>query len=257
MLFRRDLGRSGSALACNILAGRPKGTQWPSSRDAPKARQPRPPHAAQSVRAGVPWAGRWQGVHWPSPACVCTPAACCHMPAQHTRTAPGTAVPTSCMTWHRPPRTVDARVCPAQARPQSPAACALRPTHHCNPPVSQRLTVQEEGGAPDVEGTLVEAELLEVAGGAQLPSPGQPPPSAARLTAAPRSLTGRIGHRPTGGPGSRPGRPLFTSVSCRRCLRVRASSLGHAWPSQASKWAGLSQWCHVTTLRNVGSGAYM
>ena len=146
MLFRRDLGRSGSALACNILAGRPKGTHMAVVPRRANARQPPPPHAAQSVRAGVPWAGRWQGVHWPSPACVCTPAACCHMPAQHTRTAPGTAVPTSCTTWHRPPRTVDARVCPAQARPQSPAACALRPTHHCNPPVSQRLTVQEEGG---------------------------------------------------------------------------------------------------------------
>ena len=146
MLFRRDLGRSGSALACNILAGRPKGTQWPSSRDAPKARQPRPPHAAQSVRAGVLWAGRGTGMHWPSPACVRTPAACCHMPAQHTRTAPGTAVPTSCTTWHRPPRTVDARVCPAQACPESPAPCDLRPTDLCPPPVSQRLTVQEEGG---------------------------------------------------------------------------------------------------------------
>ena len=214
------------------------------------ARQPPPPHAAQSVRAGVLWAGRGTGMHWPSPACVCTLAACCHMPAQHTRTAPGTAVPTSCTTWHRPPRTADARVCPAQACPESPAPCDLRPTDLCPPPVSQRLTVQEEGGAPDVEGTLVEAELLEAAGGAQLPSAGQPPPSAARLTAAPRSLTGRIGCYPTGtgGPGSRPGRPLFTSVSCRRCLRVQASSLGHAWPSQASKWAGLSQWCHGTTL---------
>ena len=66
----------------------------------------------------------------------------------------------------------------------------MRPTHLCPPPVSQRLTVQEEGGAPDVEGTLVEAELLEVAGGAQLPSPGQPPPSAARLAAVPALVHG-------------------------------------------------------------------
>ena len=221
----------------------------------PGSRRHRPP--VQSVRAGVLWAGRGIGVHWPLPACVRTPTACCHMPAQHARTAPGTAVPTLCTTWHRPPRTAGARVCPAQACPESPAPCALRPTHLCPPSVSQRFDVARGGGAPDVEGTLVEAELLEAAGGAQLPSAGQPPPSAARLTAAPRSLTGGIGCYPTGGPGSRPGRPLFTSVSCRRCLRVRASSLGHAWPSQASKWAGLSQWCHVTTLRNVGSGAYM
>ena len=256
MLFRRDLGRSGSALACNILAGRPKGTQWPSSRDAPKARQPRPPHAAQSVRAGVLWAGRGTGMHWPSPACVCTLAACCHMPAQHTRTAPGTAVPTSCTTWHRPPRTADARVCPAQACPERPAPCALRPTHLCPPSVSQRFDGAGGGGAPDVEGALIEAELarsLRWLAGPSNQAPASPGRSAARLTAAPRSLTGRIGCYPTGGPGSRPGRPLFTSVSCRRCLRVQASSLGHAWPSQASKWAGLSQWCHGTALRNLGS----
>ena len=186
----------------------------PSSRDAPMpgSRRHRPP--VQSVRAGVLWAGRGTGMHWPSPACVRTSAACCHMPAQHTRTAPGTAVPTSCTTWHRPPRTADARVFPAQACPESPAPCALRPTHLCPPSVSQRFDGAGGGGAPDVEGALIEAELLEAAGGAQLPSPGQPLPSAARLTAAPRSFTGRIGCYPTGGPGSRPGRPLLT-VLCR------------------------------------------
>ena len=201
MLFRRDLGRSGSALACNILAGRPKGTQWPSSRDAPKARQPRPPHAAQSVRAGVLWAGRGTGMHWPSPACVCTPAACCHMPAQHTRTAPGTAVPTSCTTWHRPPRTADARVFPAQACPESPAPCALRPTHLCPPSVSQRFDGAGGGGAPDVEGALIEAELarsLRWLAGPSNQAPASPRRSAARLAAAPRSCMGRIGCHPTG-----------------------------------------------------------
>ena len=215
------------------------------------ARQPPPPHAAQSVRAGVPWAGRWQGVHWPSPACVCTPAACCHMPAQHTRTAPGTAVPTSCTTWHRPPRTVDARVCPAQACPKSPAPCALRPTHLCPPSVPQRFDGAGGGGAPDVEGALIEAEparSLRWPAGPSSQAPASPGRSAARLAAAPRSCTSRIGCCPSVGPGPRPGRPLCTVVSSRGCLSAQASSLGHAWPSQASKWAGLSQWCHGTTL---------
>ena len=212
----------------------------------PGSRRHRPP--VQSVRAGVLWAGRGIGVHWPLPACVRTPTACCHMPAQHARTAPGTAVPTLCTTWHRPPRTVDARVCPAQARPQSPAPCALRPTHHCNPPVSQRLTVQEEGGHRTSRARSSRRSCSRQLAGPSSQAPASPGRSAARLAAAPRSCTGRIGYCPTGGPGSRPGRPLFTSVSCRRCLRVRASSLGHAWPSQASKWAGLSQWCHGTTL---------
>ena len=146
---------------------------------------------------------------------------------------------------------------PRPSTPPKPGGLRLAPDSPLQPSCVAAFDGARGGGAPDVEGTLVEAELLEAAGGAQLPSPGQPLPSAARLTAAPRSFTGRIGCYPTGGPGSRPGRPLFPSVSCRRCLRVRASSLGHAWPSQASKWAGLSQWCHVTTLRNVGSGAYM
>ena len=232
----------------------------PSSRDAPMpgSRRHRPP--VQSVRAGVLWAGRGIGVHWPLPACVRTPTACCHMPAQHARTAPGTAVPTLCTTWHRPPRTAGARVCPAQACPESPAPCALRPTHLCPPSVSQRFDGAGGGGAPDVEGALIEAEparSLRWPAGPSSQAPASPGRSAARLAAAPRSCTGRIGHYPTGGPGSRPGRPLLTVVSCRGCLSAQASSLGHAWPSQASKWAGLSQWCHVTTLRNLGSRTYM
>ena len=223
----------------------------PSSRDAPMpgSRRHRPP--VQSVRAGVLWAGRGIGVHWPLPACVRTPTACCHMPAQHARTAPGTAVPTLCTTWHRPPRTAGARVCPAQACPESPAPCALRPTDLCPPSVSQRFDGAGGGGAPDVEGALIEAEparSLRWPAGPSSQAPASPGRSAARLAAAPLSCTGRIGHRPTGGPGSRPGRPLLTVVSCRGCLSAQASSLGHAWPSQASKWAGLSQWCHGTTL---------
>ena len=221
----------------------------------PGSRRHRPP--VQSVRAGVLWAGRGIGVHWPLPACVRTPTACCHMPAQHARTAPGTAVPTFCTTWHRPPCTAGARVCPAQACPESPAPCALRPTHLCPPSMSQRFDGAGGGGAPDVEGALIEAELLEAAGRAQQPSPGQPRPLRCPPRSRPALVHGRIGHRPTGGPGSRPGRPLFTSVSCRRCLRVQASSLGHAWPSQASKWAGLSEWCHGVALRNLGSGSHM
>ena len=196
MLFRRDLGRSGSTLACNMLAGRPKGTHMAVVPRRANARQPPPPHAAQSVRAGVPWAGRWQGVHWPSPACVCTPAACCHMPAQHTRTAPGTAVPTSCTTWHRPPRTADARVCPAQACPKSLAPCALRPTHLCPPSMSQRFDGAGGGGAPDVDSALIKAELarsLRWLPGPSSQAPASPGRSAARLAAASRSLMGRIG----------------------------------------------------------------
>ena len=138
---------------------------------------------------------------------------------------------------------------PRPSMPRKPGA--LRPTHLCPPSVPQRFDGAGGGGAPDVEGALIEAELarsLRWLAGPSNQAPASPGRSAARLTAAPRSLTGRIGCYPTGGPGSRPGRPLFTSVSCRRCLRVRASSLGHAWPSQASKWAGLSQWCHGTTL---------
>ena len=215
----------------------------------PGSRRHRPP--VQSVRAGVLWAGRGIGVHWPLPACVRTPTACCHMPAQHARTAPGTAVPTLCTTWHRPPRTAGARVCPAQACPESPAPCALRPTHLCPPSVSQRFDGAGGGGAPDVEGALIEAEparSLRWPAGPSSQAPASPGRSAARLAAAPRSCTGRIGYCPTGGPGSRPGRPLLTVVSCRGCLSAQASSLGHAWPSQASKWAGLSQWCHGTTL---------
>ena len=194
------------------------------------------------------------------PACVRTPTACCHMPAQHARTAPGTAVSTLCTTWHRPPRTAGARICPAKACPESPAPCALRPTHLCPPSVSQRFDGAGGGGAPDVEGALIEAELarsLRWLAGPSNQAPASPGRSAARLAAAPRSCTGRIGHYPTGGPGSRPGRPLLTVVSCRGCLSAQASSLGHAWPSQASKWAGLSQWCHGTALRNLGSGSYM
>ena len=223
----------------------------PSSRDAPMpgSRRHRPP--VQSVRAGVLWAGRGIGVHWPLPACVRTPTACCHMPAQHARTAPGTAVPTLCTTWHRPPRTAGARVCPAQACPESPAPCALRPTHLCPPSVSQRFDGAGGGGAPDVEGALIEAEparSLRWPAGPSSQAPASPGRSAARLAAAPRSCTGRIGCYPTGGPGSRPGRPLLTVVSSRGCLSAQASSLGHAWPSQASKWLSLSQWCHGTTL---------
>ena len=223
----------------------------PSSRDAPMpgSRRHRPP--VQSVRAGVLWAGRGIGVHWPLPACVRTPTACCHMPAQHTRTAPGTAVPTSCTTWHRPPRTADARVFPAQACPESPAPCALRPTHLCPPSMSQRFDGAGGGGAPDVDSALIKAELarsLRWLAGPSSQAPASPGRSAARLAAASRSLMGRIGCHPTVGPGPRPGRPLCTVVSCRGCLSAQASSLGHAWPSQASKWASLSQWCHGTTL---------
>ena len=198
MLFRRDLARSGSALACNILAGRPKGTQWPSSRDAPKARQPRPPHAAQSVRAGVLWAGRGIGVHWPLPACVRTPTACCHMPAQHARTAPGTAVPTFCTTWHRPPRTAGARVCPAQACPESPAPCALRPTHLCPPPVSQRFDGAGGGGHRTSRACSSRRSCSRQLAGPSSQAPASPGRSAARLAAAPRSCMGRIGCHPTG-----------------------------------------------------------
>ena len=190
MLFRRDLARSGSALACNILAGRPKGTHMAVVPRRANARQPPPPHAAQSVRAGVLWAGRGIGVHWPLPACVRTPTACCHMPAQHARTAPGTAVPTLCTTWHRPPRTAGARVCPAQACPESPAPCALRPTHLCPPSVSQRFDGAGGGGAPDVEGALIEAEparSLRWPAGPSSQAPASPGRSAARLAAAPRS----------------------------------------------------------------------
>ena len=223
----------------------------------PGSRRHRPP--VQSVRAGVLWAGRGIGVHWPLPACVRTPTACCHMPAQHARTAPGTAVSTLCTTWHRPPRTAGARVCPAQACPESPAPCALRPTHLCPPSVSQRFDGAGGGGAPDVEGALIEAEparSLRWPAGPSSQAPASPGRSAARLAAASRSLMGRIGCHPTVGPGPRPGRPLCTVVSCRGCLSAQASSLGHAWPSQASKWASLSQWCHGTTLRNLGYGSY-
>ena len=162
----------------------------PSSRDAPMpgSRRHRPP--VQSVRAGVLWAGRGIGVHWPLPACVRTPTACCHMPAQHAHTAPGTAVPTLCTTWHRPPRTAGARVCPAQACPESPAPCALRPTHLCRPSVSQRFDGPGGGGAPDVEGALIEAELarsLRWLPGPSSQAPASPGRSAARLAAAPRS----------------------------------------------------------------------
>ena len=212
----------------------------------PGSRRHRPP--VQSVRAGVLWAGRGIGVHWPLPACVRTPTACCHMPAQHARTAPGTAVPTFCTTWHRPPRTAGARVCPAQACPESPAPCALRPTHHCNPPVSQRLTVQEEGGHRTSRARSSRRSCSRQLAGPSSQAPASPGRSAARLAAAPRSCTSRIGCCPSVGPGPRPGRPLCTVVSCRGCLSGQASSLGHAWPSQASKWASLSQWCHGTTL---------
>ena len=187
MLFRRDLGRSGSALACNILAGRPKGTHMAVVPRRANARQPPPPHAAQSVRAGVPWAGRWQGVHWPSPACVRTSAACCHMPAQHTRTAPGTAVPTSCTTWHRPPRTVDARVCPAQACPESPAPCAMRPTHLCPPPVSQRLTGGHRTSRARSSRRSCSRWLAEPS--CRAPASRRPPPPASQLPRA-RSRVG-------------------------------------------------------------------
>ena len=223
----------------------------------PGSRRHRPP--VQSVRAGVLWAGRGIGVHWPLPACVRTPTACCHMPAQHARTAPGTAVSTLCTTWHRPPRTAGARICPAKACPESPAPCALRLTHLCPPSMSQRFDGAGGGGASDVDSALIEAELarsLRWLAGPSSQAPASPGRSAARLAAASRSLMGRIGCHPTVGPGPRPGRPLCTVVSCRGCLSAQASSLGHAWPSQASKWASLSQWCHGTTLRNLGSGSY-
>ena len=240
MLFRRDLARSGSALACNILAGRPKGTHVAVVPRRANARQP-PPPPARPKRAGRGSLGRAWDRGALAFACM-RPHTHCMLP--HARTARshstrhGGADP-----WHRPPRTAGARVCPAQACPESPAPCALRLTHLCPPSMSQRFDGAGGGVAPDVEGALIEAELarsLRWLAGPSNQAPASPGRSAARLTAAPRSLTGRIGCYPTGGPGSRPGRPLFTSVSCRRCLRVRASSLGHAWPSQASKWGSLS-----------------
>ena len=119
------------------------------------------------------------------------------------------------------------------------------------------LTVQEEGGHRTSRARSSRRSCSRQLAGPSSQAPASPGRSAARLAAAPRSCTGRIGHYPTGGPGSRPGRPLLTVVSCRGCLSAQASSLGHAWPSQASKWAGLSQWCHGTALRNLGSGSYM
>ena len=57
MLFRRDLARSGSALACNILAGRPKGTHMAVVPRRANARQP-PPPPARPKRAGRGSLGR-------------------------------------------------------------------------------------------------------------------------------------------------------------------------------------------------------
>ena len=57
MLFRRDLARSGSALACNILAGRPKGTHVAVVPRRANARQP-PPPPARPKRAGRGSLGR-------------------------------------------------------------------------------------------------------------------------------------------------------------------------------------------------------
>ena len=118
------------------------------------------------------------------------------------------------------------------------------------------LTVQEEGGHRTSRARSSRRSCSRQLVEPSCRAPTSPGRSAARLAAASRSLMGRIGCHPTVGPGPRPGRPLCTVVSCRGCLSAQASSLGHAWPSQASKWASLSQWCHGTTLRNLGYGSY-
>ena len=191
MLFRRDLGRSGSALACNILAGRPKGTHMAVVPRRANARQPPPPHAAQSVRAGVPWAGRWQGVHWPLPACVRTPTACCHMPAQHARTAPGTAVPTH--GTGRPALLARAFAPPKHA----PKARRLAPCARLTsaPPLCRSdLTVQEEGVHRTSRARSSRRSRRAASGGRQGPAAKPRPAPAAPLPASqPPRARARVG----------------------------------------------------------------
>ena len=194
MLFRRDLGRSGSALACNILADARRGRIWPSSRDAPMPGSRRHRTPPKACGPGFLGQGVGEGCTGLRPHASAPPPRAATCP--HSTPAPHPAQPCRRHARHgtgRPALRTHAFAPPKHAPKARRLAPCARLTS-ARPLCRSDLTVLEEGGHRTSTARSSRRSWRAASGGSQGPAAKPRPAPAAPLPASqPRRARSWVG----------------------------------------------------------------